>query len=149
MRLAVCYSFPVGVLPISVMLLSVTMTWILAWLSVGSLCMALSICDLSVAGSEAVVPTGVDAPLPLMEPALVCPMGAVLSPVRLDGGALGVDELLDWEPIPLGELAPVCGVELVVGAVVPPTAVELPVVEPVPVAPVCAPMEPLALLPLA
>ena len=37
MRLAVSFSLAVGALPMSVMLLSVTATWIVEWLSVGSL----------------------------------------------------------------------------------------------------------------
>ena len=72
-------------------------------------------------------------PLPVMDPELVCPMGTALSPLWLEGFVV---ELPDCDPTPVDELAPVCGVELVLGAVVPPIAVEFPVVEPVPVAPV-------------
>jgi len=126
MRLAVSFSFAVGALPISVMLLSVTATWMLAWLSVGSFWMALSISDFSAAGSEAgAAGVVVKLPLPVIEPELVCPMGTALSPLWLEGGGV-----------------------LAAGAVVPPTAVEFPVVEPVPVAPVCAPMEPFGLVPV-
>lgn len=146
MRLAVSFSLLVGALPIRVMLLSVTATWIVAWLSVGSLLIALSISDFRAAGLEAEA-AGVVAklPLPVIDPELLWPMGTALSPLWLEGSVV---ELLDCEPVVVDELASACGAELVLGAVVPAIALELPVVEPVPVAPVCAPMEPFGLAPL-
>ena len=152
MRLAVVFSFAVGALPISVMLLSVTATWMEVPLSVGSLRIAFSISDCNDAVLVVLTPVP-DVAEPVMEPELVCPMGAVLSPVWLEGavvvwGAVVENEPLVCEPVSLEMLEPAWGVELVLGEVVPPIAVELPVVEPVPVAPVCAPMEPFALAPL-
>jgi hypothetical protein len=68
--------------------------------------MALSICDFKEVASEEAPTAGVGAPLPLIEPALVCPIGAVLSPLWLEGAVVVDGELVDWEPIPLEELAP-------------------------------------------